>query len=409
MHMLALKLGELQEGDKMSTRLDRESVQDMSRLAQPGHPGMAMMDFSDSYSIFDWGKMPDLLHRKGEALAILSADFFSKLEKPETWKEFSRSAEALSLRKSNRFGGLFNEIGEELQSIGLRTHLLGTSESISGRAEGALKKPDEMRAPFRSLAVIPVSAVKPRMTTVLGRTLPDYYPTRTSVLPRLIPFSIFFRFGCSEGSALTDRVAQDPDYLSSLGFGHLRAEIGQRWDFPLLELFTQLESSVRPVLFPEALALSGVSAGQLQDVLLKTAWISALLKYLCGKRGFELVEGKLEWALAENGHCFLTHALGPDELCIFKNGVQISTEFLKTYYKNTRWFQAVESAKAQAKAQGSAEWKKMVHEAPSSLPVQYRELAIQCYLSLTNELTGRQWFPDAWALEQVVSRIREFS
>ncbi len=393
----------------MITNLDRGSVRDVIGPVRAGHNEAVVLEFSDAYSVFDWGKMPDLLHRKGEALAALSADFFEKLEKPETWKEFSRSPGALAFRKANRFGGILNEIGEELQSSGLRTHLLGSLESAGAGGEISPKKVDEVRGTFRHLATIPVSVVRPRMTSVLGRTLPDYYPTRTSPLPRLVPLAVYFRFGCTEGSGLVDRVVHDPNYLSSLGFSHLKAEVGQKWDFPLVELFTQLESSDRPVLLAEALALSGISAGQLQDLLLKTAWISALLKHLCGKRGFELTEGKLEWALSAEGKCFLVDVIGPDELCIFKGGVQISKEFLRNYYRKTRWFQAVEAAKVQAKALGSTDWKKMVHEAPPSLPSQHKELAIQCYLSLANELTGRNWFPDAWPLEQVVTRIREAS
>ena len=39
--------------------------------------------------------MPDLLAQKGEALAVLAADFFESLEKPAEWQEFSKSSEAL--------------------------------------------------------------------------------------------------------------------------------------------------------------------------------------------------------------------------------------------------------------------------------------------------------------------------
>jgi phosphoribosylaminoimidazole-succinocarboxamide synthase len=88
-------------------------------------------------------------------------------------------------------------------------------------------------------------------------------------------------------------VGKDPLYLSSLGFGHVKVEMGQGWDFPILEIFTQMEAVDRAISLPEALALSGISANQLQEILLKTAWISALLKHLCGRRGFDLVEGKL--------------------------------------------------------------------------------------------------------------------
>jgi hypothetical protein len=42
--------------------------------------------------------------------------------------------------------------------------------------------------------------------------------------------------------------------------------------------------------------------------------------------------------------------------------------------------------------------------APGLLP-QYRELAVQVYLSLTNELTGKKWFPEAWTLGKVLGEL----
>src|ERR1700733_14802527 len=73
--------------------------------------GAVIFDYTDAYSVFDWGKMPDLLAHKGESLSIIAADWFEKIENPETWKEFSKSPSALSLRKGNRFGSSFNELG----------------------------------------------------------------------------------------------------------------------------------------------------------------------------------------------------------------------------------------------------------------------------------------------------------
>ena len=41
----------------------------------------------------------------------------AELERPESWKEFSRSPAALALRKANRWGAAFNELGETLQPL----------------------------------------------------------------------------------------------------------------------------------------------------------------------------------------------------------------------------------------------------------------------------------------------------
>src|ERR1700746_2341234 len=73
-----------------------------------------IFDYSDAYSVFDWGKMPDALAGKGSSLAIIAADWFEKLRIAETWKEFSKSTDALALRRGNRFGSAFNELDELL-------------------------------------------------------------------------------------------------------------------------------------------------------------------------------------------------------------------------------------------------------------------------------------------------------
>jgi len=71
--------------------LYRGSVKDLLGPAVAQQTSAVVFEYSDAFSVFDWGRMPDLLPGKGQALAILAADIFEKLEKPDTWKEFSRS------------------------------------------------------------------------------------------------------------------------------------------------------------------------------------------------------------------------------------------------------------------------------------------------------------------------------
>ena len=372
----------------------------------------AVFEYTDAYSVFDWGRMPDALKRKGEALAILAAHWFERLAKPEIWREFSKSHEALGLRKGSRFGAAFNEIGEELQTRGLETHYLGLLEDSSAQPRPL----SEIQHPVRHLAVRHVHVVKPTMATVLGRSLPDYYETRNAPAPRLIPLEVVFRFSCPEGSSLLARVERDPGYLASIGFPETTATPGQKWEFPIVELFTKLESSDRPVSLSEALAISGISASQLQDMLLRTAWVAGLLRWMCAQAGFELADGKLEWALSETGTCFLVDAIGPDELRLLKVGskagssrpIQLSKEFLRTFYRSTPWFEQLEQAKAHGKMRGVSDWKKWVKEKPPGLTPLYVEMATHLYLALVNQLTGKTWFPDAWTIEQVVESIERF-
>jgi phosphoribosylaminoimidazole-succinocarboxamide synthase len=347
--------------------------------------------------------MPDLLPKKGEALAVLAAYWFEKLERGESWREFSKSPTALALRKANRFGSSFNEMGENLQQEGLRTHYLGALESLDAREVKTLAQIG--RKPFHHLAVRKVSVIRPKSAVVLGREVSDYRDLHLAPPPKLIPLEVVFRFSCPSGSSLLERVEKDPQYLASLGFAGLEVKEGQRWDFPILELFSKLESSDRPLTLSEGLAISGLSAAQLQEVLFKTAWVAGYLKESCTKAGVELADGKLEWALTESG-CILVDAIGPDELRLLKNGVQLSKEFLRGFYRQTPWYQALKIAKQQANEKGVADWKRWVAEGPRPLPSEYRELATQVYLGLANELTGEKFFQGAWKLDKVVEALK---
>ncbi|MFL5815077.1 MAG: phosphoribosylaminoimidazolesuccinocarboxamide synthase [Bdellovibrionia bacterium] len=398
--------------------LYRGSVKDLrgptDLASKDGNVPGVVFDYSDAYSVFDWGRMPDLLAKKGHSLALIAADWFEKIERPETWKEFSRTPDATALRKGNRFGASFNELGEELQKSGLRTHYIGMLQEASSEREmspGALRPLplSDLQKPARHLAVKQVSVVKPAMQTVLGRAVPDYLPTRNAPAPRLIPLEVIFRFSCPQGSSLSERVARDPGYMASIGFGDFKVAEGEKWDFPVLELFTKLETTDRPLTLTEALAISGLSGAQMQRLLLKTAWVAGWLKSLCARSGVELADGKLEWALLESGDVMLVDAVGPDELRLLKNGVQLSKEFLRNFYRGSSWYQAVNRAKELGRSHGVAEWKKLAAEQPPVLTPRHKELATNLYQALANQLTGRQWFPQAMTLDQVVKGIQEIS
>jgi phosphoribosylaminoimidazole-succinocarboxamide synthase len=54
------------------------SVKDLVVLKQPEGkiPGIGRFIFSDRYSVFDWGEMPDHIEYKGKSICISTAHFF---------------------------------------------------------------------------------------------------------------------------------------------------------------------------------------------------------------------------------------------------------------------------------------------------------------------------------------------
>ncbi len=58
------------------------SVKDLKVIEEAGEEeGIGVFEFSDRYSIFDYGKMPDEIEGKGEALCLMGAYNFKELEK----------------------------------------------------------------------------------------------------------------------------------------------------------------------------------------------------------------------------------------------------------------------------------------------------------------------------------------
>lgn len=372
-----------------------------------------VFQYTDAYSVFDWGRMPDLLPGKGQALALLSAYWFEKLAQASEWREFSKSQEALALRKANRFGSNFIEWGEKLKQEGLHTHYLGVTAPIRSTSD---LNPDQPIPCFslsaalqatNSLVVKPVSVVRPAFHSVLGRTIPDYQGTRNVPCPRLVPLEVVFRFSSPLGSSILGRVAKDPSYLASCGFPGVNIE--QPQDFPILEPFTKLEPTDRVLTLQEAFEISGISAAAFQDLFFQSAWVAAFLRHSCAQAGLELVDGKLEWAVDAQGEIFLVDAIGPDELRLLKNGFQLSKEFLRNFYRHTPWYQAVENAKKAALLKGSHEWKKLVGTQPPPLSQKYLEIARHLYPALTHRITGKKWFTECWELDRILSLLTELT
>ncbi|OFZ83148.1 MAG: hypothetical protein A2583_13010 [Bdellovibrionales bacterium RIFOXYD1_FULL_53_11] len=389
--------------------LYRGSVKDLlGPLTAGGIAGAVealVFEYTDAYSVFDWGRMPDLLPRKGEALAVMAAGWFDRLENPAVWREFSRSPEAHEIRKANRAGGAFNDICELLQRDGLRTHYLGVLAAAPEARNIVPLRLGDAGKPMRHMAVRRVSAARPVHAQVLGRAVPDYAGARLSPPPRLVPLEVVFRFSCPEGSSLIERVRRDPDYLVTRGYAETSIQPGQKWIFPVLELFTKLEPSDRPLSFSEALAISGIPGERLQELLLKTAWVAALLRNHCQSVGLELADGKLEWAIDRDGGVFLVDAIGPDEFRLLRGGVQLSKEFLRSFYRETHWYSSLNRAKKLAAAQGTHDWKKLVQSPPPALGKEYKELGSHLYMALANAMSGRTWFPEAWPLDKVTSLV----
>ncbi|MBI4082774.1 MAG: phosphoribosylaminoimidazole succinocarboxamide synthase [Candidatus Lambdaproteobacteria bacterium] len=307
------------------------SVKNLYRAAEPDG---VWFEYTDDYSVFDWGKMPDPIPGKGNALAAIGEWFFRQVEDAARWQ-------ALGLDALEEARGRFPVPHHFLRREGRR--LLMTR--------------------------VEIPPVRPR--TVGGTLIYDYgYPAA----PRqLLPLEVIFRFGSPAGSSV---LARKEWYAFPI-------HPGAEFETPLIEFSTKLETKDRVLTYQEAALVLKGSAALLAELHARTLAVALFLRRTFEARGMKLWDGKLEWGMVD-GRLTLVDSIGPDELRVSLGDAVFSKQFLRDYYLGSAWERAVVRAKALAQQRGTADWKRIVREElrvlPEPLSPPYFEAATALYL-----------------------------
>lgn len=342
------------------TLLYEGSVKNIRGPVWVGDVPAVVFEYSDAFSVFDWGRMPDAIPGKGQALGALMAGLYESLGQASHWSELSAHPLTRAFRANASKPGLLNEIGERLQRQGLPTHYLGVFDGVKAHP---LARARELGISTHRILV--------REVSVKGRgTVPGL------ANPRLVPLEVVFRFEAPMGSSLRER---EPELFLKTP--------NPRWDYPKIEFFTKLEPQDRHLSFSEACALSELSAQALENLAAQTAWVAQALRVRALESGLSLLDGKLEWGQTPEGEFFLVDSIGPDELRLTPSdspGVSLSKEFLRQYYRSTPWFKALSTRKKNSGVNDpwKSEWLKEAPPwvtTPPSLPVAWVRAAKELY------------------------------
>jgi len=337
------------------------SVKDLVVFEEPKglSCGLGKFVFSDRFSVFDWGKMPDEIPLKGKSLCIMGAFFFEKLEK-------------------NSF----------------KTHYIGLTE------DGKIKRLDELKEPSAEMVVKLVRVVKPRIKNGAY----DYSEFKNLKGNFLIPFEVIYRNSLPEGSSVFKRLKEGKITPADLGLDRF-PQPGIKLPGTFVELSTKLEEIDRYISWDEAKELTGISDVVFEEIKEGAVFASKLITEFVEKAGVSNEDGKFEFALDENGKLMFVDVLGtPDECRFTKDGFHISKEILRIFYRKTEWFNKVEEAKKKDKIN----WRDLVRIPPPSLPEELKKLVSFMYLACCNEITGREWFRGVPPLGDVIKEIKSF-
>ncbi len=337
------------------------SVKDLEVITPPldDQPGIGRFHFSDRYSVFDWGEMPDLIPGKGASIAVLSAYFF-----------------------------------EKLQDMGFKTHYLGLVEDDAGKA---LR---ELKGPSTAMEIRLLRVLKPGVRNGIY----DYSCYETDEGNFLIPLEIIYRNALPEGSSIFRRFESGEARPEDFGLKEVPAP-GTSLEEPILDVSTKLEVTDRYITWTEARRIAGLSEKELEEIRELVLHVNRVITEEFSRIGLKNEDGKIEVGFDGERNLVLVDVLGTLDECRFTyNGIPVSKELARIYYRDTRWHHAVEEAKKRDRMR----WKELVERGPDPLPSRFRDLISLVYAGCTNEITGREWFRDVPSIGEILEEVRGF-
>lgn len=320
-----------------------------------------VFQYSDRYSVFDWGEMPDQIEGKGAALNLMGYAFFQYLE----------------------------------QKIGLKHHMLNLiGDGVTNLCE-----------------VKNVKVLRPRKEA----STYNYQPYQDRLTNTLVPLEVIFRLGLARGNSLSKRFKTQPELVKQFNLSAVPSE-GVLLEKPLIDFSTKLESGDRYLDYTEARNISGMTDIEFQKLISITTEIAISLKDFHQKMGLELWDGKVEFAFIESGlqdrDFMLVDSIGIDELRLISKGKSLSKEFLREVYKETPWFSALNAAKEESfKTQENFKdiCKNKYQQIPPNLSIQDKQKAQDLYQAYCNSVYQQMGLELPFAAElDVHSYVRKY-
>ncbi|WP_336327380.1 phosphoribosylaminoimidazolesuccinocarboxamide synthase [Halovenus sp. HT40] len=323
--------------------------------------GRGVFEFTDDYSVFDWGKMPDQIPDKGASLCAMGAFNFELLESEE-----------------------------------IPTHYRGVvSDGDVVALETALDRddaPTEMAIDLTMVPDLPFEGGSYDYDAYYD-AVDDHY---------LIPLEIVFRNRVPVGSSLRKRSDPTDHGLSMEEWPDEPVDLPE----PIVEFSTKYEKQDRYLDREEAADIAGLAA--VDDLESVAQEVNRIVTEQAADAGLDHQDGKIE-CLYYEGEIRVADVVGTfDENRFSREGQQISKEVIRQYHKRTQpeWVEAVSTAKSRADEEGVADWKSLCERQPEPLDDEVIQTARDLYCAGTNEYTGREVF-DAPALGDVLATVRE--
>jgi len=345
------------------------SVKDLEVIIPPtqNEMGVGRFHFSDRYSVFDWGEMPDLIENKGQALCIMGAYCF-----------------------------------EELEKRGVKTHYRGV---VAPNGKPVTTK--ELEEPVSVMEIDLARVFKPEFRggeydySIFAKI------AENSEGNFLLPLEIIYRNALPHGSSIFKRMEKGEITLPDVGLDHYPVP-GEKLKKPIFEASTKLEERDRYISWSEAQRISGLSDDEIVEVKETLLRVDDLITEAAVKANLKNEDGKIELAFDPGRRLMVVDVIGTLDECRFAyRDLHVSKEIARQFYENTRWHKDVEEAKKEADARGIKDWKGLCKSQPPKLDSKLKEIIGRMYMAVANECTGLNLF-DVPGLSKVVEKYESY-
>jgi phosphoribosylaminoimidazole-succinocarboxamide synthase len=323
--------------------------------------GRGSFVFTDDYSVFDWGKMPDQIPRKGASLCAMGAFNFELLED--------------------------NDIPTHYE--GVRTDDTdGLVDLDTALSNGTA--PTEMGIALTQVPNLPEDG---------GEYDYDAYH-RAAGDNYLIPVEIVFRNRVPIGSSLRTRTDPRDHGLEFDSWPDRTVEL----DKPIIEFSTKYEEQDRYLDREEADRITGTADRYGLESVARS--VNRVVTDRAEAAGLTHEDGKIE-CLYHDGTILVADVVGTfDENRFSYQESQLSKEVIRQYHKRTQpqWVEAVSEAKGRANREGIADWKSLCDRDPEPLADTVVTAASDLYCAGTNAYLDLDMF-DAPGLDEAIEAV----
>jgi phosphoribosylaminoimidazole-succinocarboxamide synthase len=329
--------------------------------------GIGRFYFSDRYSVFDWGKMPDLIDEKGAALCVMGAYTFEKLE-----------------------------------DNGVKTHYRGLVLSNE-----KIVTTDELEKPVNVMEFNLVNVFQPKSYEKAGKLAYDYSVFTPHMTNFLVPLEVIYRNGLPEGSSIFKRLEKGTTKLEDLGLDRY-PKPGEKLEKPIFDVSTKLETHDRYLTWYEAQKISSLTDEEVAETKKILLNVDSLITKVAAKASLVNEDGKIELAMDNHRRLMVADVVGTLDECRFTyEKIHVSKEIARQFYKTTKWYRNLEESKNKSASEGIKEWKNLCKTEPPKLDTQLKSIVSNMYLAAANEYTRLGLF-DSPRLVDVIKEYNDY-